>query len=108
MISIALVTLALAAAHPTDVPRKAYQQCLDQFLRKSLDDKVGPDAFEKALAAACADKEAVLKKVAIDFDVKDGVSRREAEQYISDEISDFQSNTRIMYRQYVDTNTKPG
>lgn len=108
MISIALVTLALAAANPTDVPRKAYLQCLDQFLRKSLDEKMGPDAFEKALGPACAEKEGVLKKIAVDYDMKDGVSRKDAEQYIGEEINDFQSNMRIMYRQYVDTNTRPG
>lgn len=108
MISIALATMLLAAANPSDVPRKAYLQCLDQFMRKSLDDKMGADTFDKALGPACAEKEGVLKKVAIDFDVKDGVPRKEAEQYISEEIGDFQSNIRIMYRQYVDTNTKPG
>lgn len=107
MISIAIVSMLLAAANPTDVPRKAYLQCLDQFLRKSLDDKMSPNAFEKALAPACAEKEAVLKKIAIDYDVKDGVSRKDAEQYITDEINDFQSNTRMMYQQYMDTGTRP-
>lgn len=108
MISIALVAMLLAAANPTDVPRKAYLQCIDQFLRKSLEEKMSPSAFEKALGPACAEKEATLRKVSIDYDVGDGVPRAEAEQYISEEIGDFQSNTRIMYRQYVDTNTRPG
>lgn len=108
MISIVLVTMLLAAANPSDPPRKAYLQCLDQFMRKSLDERMKPDDFEKAMGPACAEKEGVLKKVAIDYDVKDGVPRKDAEQYIIEEIGDFQSNIRIMYRDYFDSNSKPG
>lgn len=109
MFSTILVAATLAlAANPTDAPRKAYAQCIEQFVKKGLDQKLSAADFEKALAPACAKEEAKLRETAIAYDMQDGVSRADAEKYIGEEINDLQSNMRTMYQEYLDTGTRPG
>ncbi|WOK36306.1 hypothetical protein [Sphingomonas sp. C3-2] len=108
MFSAVLIALALAAgANPTDAPRKEFSQCMDKFVRKSLDAKMPASSFDKGLAPACAAAENALRQASVNYDVQDGVARPEAEKYINDEISDLQTNVKAMYAQYLETGTKP-
>ena len=108
MLSSALVLAMLVAAPADPNPaRKGYSNCLQQFLRTSYDAKMTPDDFDKAVPAACGDKEAAFRQAVVALDTSRGVKRKDAEQGVRDEIADFQTTLKERYRDYIDSGTKP-
>lgn len=93
---LALALLSMAPSDPNPM-RKAFAACLKDFLQTSLDKHVAIDAFDTALASACADKENAFRTAAIAFDVSHGVSRKTSEQGVADEVVDFRSSIKERY-----------
>ena len=110
MISTALafsLLITTAAADGTPSARKAYSGCLHKFLVKGLDDKLEPDAFDAALAGACAAEAARLRQAAIDASVAAGRKRADAEEMVAGDIQDYQADAKEMFREYKEKGARP-
>ena len=92
---------------PTTLARKGYVACLEQFLVKSLDEKLEPAAYDSSVVPACSAKENILRQAAISADVKAGMKRAASEQMIGEEIADHQATTKERFREYKEMNAKP-
>jgi hypothetical protein len=110
MISTALALMLVTAAQasdPTNVQRRSYNICLNQFMRSKLRDRLSPEEFDTAVEGACAEQEAALKNAIIQRNVGFGDSRAAAERDAGMEIDDYQGNAREMYREHKENNTLP-
>lgn len=100
MISFALATalyVSAAQSGPPALPRKKYSECLSRFSKEKKESKMEQEAFKAAAQAACAAEEIVFKKSIVDYDVKMGVKRREAEEGAALQIEDYLINTADTY-----------
>ena len=104
-----VLALAMLAQPAADLPRarKEYSACLSGFMKKSLKDKVEEPAFESGLAAACSAQEQKFRAIVIATDTAAKIKRADAEENATLEITDMQTNTREMFKDYKSTNTYP-
>ena len=95
MISITLAAMLAAApaAGPPAQPRKAYAACLLKFEKAKNGEKLSSDEFVAAAKAACAPQEAAFRKSLVDYDVRTGMKRADAEEGASLQIEDYLVNT---------------
>ena len=108
MISLVLASaLAAAQANPTVQPRKAYSSCLETFMRKSLDTKMDPAAFDEAVKPACTAQESAFRSASIAYDIKMGADRSQAEEDAEFQIDDYLTVIKSDYRVYHESGEKP-
>ena len=95
MISITLAALLAAApaAGPPGQPRKAYSACLMKFEKTKAGEKLTAEQFVAAAKAACAAQEAAFKKSLVDYDVRSGMKRADAEEGAQLQVEDYLANT---------------
>ena len=111
MLLSALTFIAIAAAQPADLMIKArddYTGCLRKFVSDSLDKKMDPADFNKALRPACEKQEAAFRNAVIVADKADNMSDAEAQEDAQFQVEDFLENFQSGYRDYLETNTRPG
>ncbi len=87
------IIAALFAAAPIDLaasaPRAAFAACLKQAVSQAKSSKVAVDAFDAFVRGQCAASEADLRKAVIAIDVKNGVSRKDANENAELELEDY-------------------
>jgi hypothetical protein len=111
MLLSALSFIAIAAAQPADLMVKArdgYTGCLRKFVSESLDKKMDPADFNKALQPACEKQETAFRNAIIVADKADNMSDAEAQEDAQFQVEDFLDKFQNSYRDYLETNTKPG
>jgi hypothetical protein len=105
---IAMLSSLLAAAllwappDPSIAARKAYSNCLNEFVKTNSEKKLAPAEFDTLIDTACPDKAASFRTIMVGADVKRGISRKTAEQGVEDELTDFRSSAKETYRLYFD------
>ena len=84
---------ALFAAGQTDlaasVPREAFATCLKQAVSQAKSSKIAVNAFDAFVRGQCAASEADLRKAVIALDIKNGVSRKDANENADLELEDY-------------------
>jgi hypothetical protein len=98
-----LLAVALLWAPPPDpsiAARKAYSNCLNQFVKTTSEKKLAPTEFDTLIDTACPDKAASFRTIMVTADVKRGISRKTAEQGVEDELTDFRTSAKESYRLY--------
>lgn len=100
--SVLALTLAAAAPGPspeTIAPaRKAYLACLGAFMKKGVADKMAVDAFDAAIAPACAAQEQAFRTAVIAVDTGAGVKRAAAEENAGLEVEDMLANMKETFK----------
>lgn len=100
--------MAAPPTGPTAQPRKAYSKCINEVVKKSLDQKVPPSSFGGTLGGACQAEAAALRDAVIAQELAIGSKRTEAEEMARDEVLDYQLNATEMYSEYFESGTRPG
>jgi hypothetical protein len=101
MISITLAAMLAAAAPaagPPAQPRRAYGACLTKFGKAKAGEKLTPESFVAAAKAACAVEESAFKKSLIDYDVRTGTKRGDAEEGAQLQVEDYLANAADTYQ----------
>ena len=99
--------LTAAQSDPISQPRKAYSSCVKQLMNSSLDKKLDAAAFESALASTCASQEQSFRAAIVKQQLAMKASKKDAEQAATDWVGDQQLNATEMYKEYLDTGTRP-
>jgi hypothetical protein len=110
MISIALATALYVSAAPAGPPpqlRKNYSVCLNRFSKEKMEAKLDAETFKAAAKTACASEEAAFRKSIVDYDVKMGVKRAEAEEGATLQVEDYLINTADTYSVLYGEQPKP-
>lgn len=102
-----VIAAALLLASPTAGQRKALTSCLEKFTVKSVEDKMDANAFQSALAAACAQEEATLRRAALAVDLKAGRKAADSESMISGDLEDYKANAIDLFRDFTKSNPAP-
>ena len=105
-VAVALL-LAAAPADPAKMPRKEFSRCLQSETQVQLGAKAAPEAFDQAIGPACAAQQAALRNALVSANMATGLNRKEAEEEASVEVDDYLANAKDMYREYLETDTKP-
>ena len=111
MLLSALSFIAIAAAQPADLMIKArddYATCLRKFVVNSLEKKMDPAEFDKALKPACEKQEAVFRNAVVVADKADKMSDADAQEDAEFQVEDYLDKFQSSYRDYLETNTRPG
>ena len=111
MLLSALSFIAIAAAQPADMMVKArddYATCLRKFMVENLDKKTNPPEFDKALQPACEKQEATFRNAVIASDKADKMSDADAQEDADFQVQDYLEKFQENYRDFLDTNTRPG
>ncbi len=106
MISLT-IALLVAAPNATAASREAYARCLKDFARTSLEKKTEPTAFETEIAAACKDKEALLKTALIRDNSAMGMKAAASEKNSVEQIADYLAMAKEDYRYGFEEQAKP-
>jgi hypothetical protein len=96
MISLSFAMLVAAQGGLSD-SREAYARCLKDFSRNAIEQKTEPAAFETALAAACKDKEALLKSALLQSDRAMGVKAAASEKGAAEQLADYRAMAKEDY-----------
>ena len=102
-----MVTAGAQSPDPTAPARKAYSMCLTDLIRSNLSSRAKPAAFDAQVATACADKKEALKAAVLNVERSSGASEEAADQAAANEIQDHVDNARILYRDYLETGSRP-
>lgn len=98
VVTIASV-LALAAVSysPGSDQRAAFSACLKESIAKAKSAKIASGAFDAFARSHCAAQEAALRKAVVAFDVKNGISRKDANESATLELDDYFLGTAERY-----------
>ena len=107
MIAPALAFSFLLLANPTSAQRSAYNECLEKFTIKSIEDKLEEAAFETAVATACAAEAEALRKAALAADLAAGRKAADSADMISGDIEDYQANAKDLFADFKARAEKP-
>ena len=91
-ITLAAMLAAAPAAGPPGGPRKAYSACLMKFEKAKAGEKLSAEQFVAAAKAACAGEEAAFRKSLVDYDVRAGMKRADAEEGAQMQVEDYLAN----------------
>ena len=81
-----------------NAPRSAFTTCLKATTAKAKTEKVGADAYEGYLRSACGSQIDAFKAASIAFDVKNGISRKNATATADEMIGDWVGESIESYR----------
>lgn len=102
-----MVTPGAPTPDATAPARKAYSACLNDLIRTELASKAKPTTFDAQVINACLDKKEALKVAVLNNERTNGASQEVAEETAANEVQDHQDNARILYRDYLETGSKP-
>lgn len=100
MISLTLAAMLAAAppaGGPPAQPRKAFGACLSKVAKAKAGEKLAGDAVKAALRSGCTAEEAAFKKSLVDYDVRSGMKRAEAEEGAQSQVDDYLINAADTY-----------
>lgn len=105
--SIVLAALQASISAPTD----AFRGCLRQAATKATNEKVGGDAIEAYLRAACSTQMQTLKSAVIAFRIKNGMAKKaaadDAEMTVDDYVSTPADNYKFLATMNAPAAAKP-
>ncbi|HET9811953.1 MAG TPA: hypothetical protein VFP53_09725 [Sphingomicrobium sp.] len=81
-----------------NAPRTAFTQCLKSATSKAESSKVGGDAIEAYIRTNCSAEIDAFKSASVSFDVKNGVSKKEATAGADDMISGWLESSIDNYK----------
>lgn len=111
MLLSALSFIAFAAAQPADMmvkTRDEYATCLRKLMVEELDKKTDPAAFDKLLKSGCEKQESAFRSAVITADKADQMSDSDAQDDAQFQVEDYLDKFQSSYRDYLETNTRPG
>jgi len=76
-----------------NAPRDEFRACLKQTGAKATSEKVGADAYEAYLRAACSGQLSALRNALIGFSVKNGMARKQAGSDADMTVDDYISSS---------------
>ena len=100
MMSLVVASAVYMAAMQASItaPRSAFAQCLRQAGEKAKSEKIDAEAFMKYATDLCSAEAANFKTAVVSFDVKNGVSRKEAAEGADLQIEDYLVGSADNYR----------
>ena len=87
--------------------RKAYNDCLEEFAVKGVENKMEIAAFESAIATACSGEASALRQAAVSTSAAAGRKPAEAEEMVTDDIAEYQENAKYLFRDFKKDGSKP-
>lgn len=97
LLSASAVLVAVLQAG-INAPRDAFGDCLKASAAKAATEKVEGDAFEAYLQNACAAQITAYRDASIRFDMKNGVSRKEAASATDDMVNGWLESSIENYK----------
>ena len=89
MMVIAALFAAASADTAASAQRSAFSKCLKESVAKAKSDKVALGAFEAFARSHCSAQEAALRKAVVALDMKNGISRKDANENAEFELDDY-------------------
>ena len=93
-----IVPLLLSLQVMAGGERQQFSRCLRAFVDSKLEERVAPDAFDTAIAAACTQQESAYRAAYIAAAVRAGDSRTMAERDANVEVEDLRTNFKEIFR----------
>jgi hypothetical protein len=87
-----------------NAPRDAFRNCLKEFSAKAATEKVSGDAYEAWVRAACVGQLAALRNAIIAFNVKNGMSRKDAASDADLTVDDYVASSVDHYKFMAEVN----
>lgn len=81
-----------------NAPRSAFTTCLKSASTKASTEKVPADAYEAYLRSNCGSQIDAFKAASVKFDVKNGISRKDAAATADEMIGDWVGDSVESYR----------
>ena len=88
-------------------PRTAFTACLKQADSKATSQKVAGDAYEAFVRTTCSAQLGTLRSAMVNFNVKNGMSRKDAATDADLMIDDYLASSIDHYKFMVSTNEPP-
>jgi hypothetical protein len=99
MISASLIVPLLLSTQVMAAPeRQQFSRCLRTFLNTQLEERVAPEAFDRAIAGACSQQEASYRAAYIAAATRTGDTRSAAERDAGTEVEDLRTNYKEQFR----------
>jgi hypothetical protein len=113
--SVIAATLMMApATNPVAVhrkayaaQRKAYNDCLEEFAIKGIENKMEISAFDTAVSTACSGEVTALRQAAIGTSAAAGRKAADAEEMVTDDIAEYQENAKYLFKDFKEKGSKP-
>ena len=83
------ILLALVQNAAANTSRSELRNCLKEAVTQAKSDKIAADGFAAFASERCGKSAAGLKSALVSFDVKNKVSRRQAESDAQEQIDEF-------------------
>jgi hypothetical protein len=87
-----------------NVPRDAFRNCLKVSSAKATTEKVAGDAFEAWVRNACAPQLSTLRTAIVGFNMKNGMSRKDAASDADLTVDDYLASSVDTYRFMAEVN----
>jgi hypothetical protein len=104
LIAASSISLTMLQAS-ISAPREAFRTCLKEASTKAGDEKVGADAYEAYVRAACGGQLTRFKSATESFDIGNKMSRKAASGDADATVADFLSSALDHYKYIVKTTT---
>jgi hypothetical protein len=99
MISASLIVpLLLSTQMMAGNERQQLSRCLRGFVDTKLEERIAPEAFDTAVAGACAQQEAAYRAAYIAAATRAGDPRTAAERDAGTEVEDLRANYKELFR----------
>ena len=103
----ATVIYLIAGQASIAAPRTAFTACLKQADTKATSQKVAGDAYEAFVRNTCSAQLTALRSAMISFNVKNGMSRKDAATDADLMVDDYLASSIDHYKFMVSTNEPP-
>jgi hypothetical protein len=90
-----------------NVPRDAFRNCLKVSSAKATTEKVAGNAYEAWVRNACAPQLSTLRTAIVGFNVKNGMSRKDAASDADLTVDDYLASSVDTYRFIAESSTPP-
>ena len=96
LLTASAITLTALQAS-INAPREAFRVCLKEANTKAVSEKVAPDAFDAYVRSACSGQLSSFKTAAMNFDMKNKMSKKAAGDDADAMVGDFLSSALERY-----------
>ena len=98
IVLLAASTITLTALQASiNAPREAFRVCLKEGTTKATGEKVAPDAYDAYIRAHCSGPLSSFKSAAMNFDMKNKMSKKAASEDADAMVGDMVSSLQERY-----------
>lgn len=98
IVLLAASTITLTALQASiNAPREAFRVCLKEATTKANSEKVAPDAYDAYVRTHCSGPLSSFKSAAMNFDMKNKMSRKAASEDADGMVNDMLSSLQERY-----------